>query len=126
MASDQVISARVPQEIFDRFGAFVTAEYGTERGARTAAVIEALTAQMAGRVVKPSIKPTKINILAAMEELGPSTCPEIAGHLRCSANQVSKRMGEMRDQNRVVSVTARFSKESSRRLDVWTISQEGK
>lgn len=54
MASEQIISARVTQEFFDRYGQFVTGQFGDARGARSVALLDAMNSQMLGGVCSVS------------------------------------------------------------------------
>lgn len=50
MASEQILSTRVPQEFFDRYALFVAEYFGDVRGARSVALLDAMNAQMHGGV----------------------------------------------------------------------------
>lgn len=120
-----VISARCTGDYLAAVDEFA-ASIGKKRGEVLLAALESF---MSGKVasVAKGVKPTKANILAALAELGPSTCPEIGRHLGCSANQVSKRMGDMWKQGRV-RVYAGDVRESEhikgKMLDVWHIKSK--
>lgn len=135
MASEQVISARISQEFFDRFGSFVESEYGTDRGARTAAVIEALSNHMTAKTKTERIPTSKkvrqlaplsqhtkarMDVYAAFFGDEQRTSSEAAFITGQSTNNASKRLQELSQQGYIEpSGDYRKSRDSSKRLMVW-------